>query len=281
MLCCVPLGTILRKAVPRGKARKSNDALPRIGIDEKAFRKGQNYIRLIYNLHQSTVEAISDGNDTEAANAAFSQLSEEQLGSVQAIAMDMSAAYVKSAKANIPLAEEKIVHDRFHIMKMGNEAVDKVRKSEHRELKESGDNRLTGTKFLWLTGMGNLSESQRNRFDAVYMQQLKTGRAWGYKEVLRDLWQHRTATQAIEFFKDWYNRVIHTNLEPLKSVAKAINERLANVVSHCTHGITNAVAEGLNSKIMNINRRVGSYRNRENFKTAIFFYCGGLELYPR
>lgn len=273
--------SILEKAVARGKARKSNDALPRIGIDEKAFRKGQNYITLIYNLDQSTVEAISDGNDTEAANAAFSQLSEEQLGSVQAIAMDMSAAYVKSAKANIPLAEEKIVHDRFHIMKMANEAVDKVRKSEHRELKESGDNRLTGTKFLWLTGMGNLSESQRNRFDAVYTQQLKTGRAWGYKEVLRDLWQHRTATQAIESFKDWYNRVIHTNLEPLKAVARAINERLANVVSYCTHGITNAVAEGINSKIMAIKRRVGGYRNRENFKTAIFFYCGGLDLYPR
>lgn len=128
--------SILRKAVARGKARKSNDALPRIGIDEKAFRKGQNYITLIYNLDQSTVEAISDGNDTEAANAAFSQLSEEQLGSVQAIAMDMSAAYVKSAKANIALAKEKIVHDRFHIMKMANEAVDKVRKSEHHELKE-------------------------------------------------------------------------------------------------------------------------------------------------
>lgn len=273
--------SILRKAVARGKARKSNDALPRIGIDEKAFRKGQNYITLIYNFDQSTVEAISDGNDTEAANAAFSQLSEEQLGSVQAIAMDMSAAYVKSAKANIALAEEKIVHDRFHIMKMANEAVDKVRKSEHRELKENGDNRLTGTKFLWLTGMGNLSESQRNRFDAVYTQQLKTGRAWGYKEVLRDLWQHRTATEAIEFFKDWYNRVIHTNLEPLKAVARSINERLANVVSYCTHGITNAVAEGINSKIMAIKRRVGGYRNRENFKTAIFFYCGGLDLYPR
>jgi len=59
-----------------------------------------------------------------------------------------------------------------------------------------------------------------------------------------------------------------------------IEEGLANVVSYCTHGITNAVAEGINSKIMAIKRRVGGYRNRENFKTAIYFYCGGLELYP-
>jgi transposase len=81
---------------------------------------------LIDHLDQSTVETISDGNNTEAANVAFPQPSKEQLGSVQAIAADMRSAYLKSAKANIPLAKEKIVHDRFHIMKMGNETVDEV-----------------------------------------------------------------------------------------------------------------------------------------------------------
>lgn len=63
--------------------------------------------------------------------------------------------------------------------------------------------------------------------------------------------------------------------------ARTIKGRLANVVSYCTQGITNAVAEGMNSKIMSIKRRVGGYRNRENFKTAIYFYWGGLDLYPR
>jgi transposase len=66
--------------------------------------------------------------------------------------MDMSAAYVKSARENIPLAEEKIVNDRFHIMKMATEAADRVRKGEHRRLLELGDHRLSGTKILWLTG---------------------------------------------------------------------------------------------------------------------------------
>jgi transposase len=83
---------ILEKAVERGKARKKNAPMPRIGIDEKAFRKGHNYITLIYNLDRSTAEAISDGNDIHAGNTAFSQLSEEQLAGVEAIAMDMSAA---------------------------------------------------------------------------------------------------------------------------------------------------------------------------------------------
>ncbi len=67
----------------------------------------------------------------------------------------------------------------------------------------------------------------------------------------------------------------------MKQVARTIRERLPNVVSYCTHGITNAVAEGMNSKIMSIKRRVGGYRNVENFKTAIYTCCGGLDLYPR
>jgi transposase len=272
---------ILEKSVERGKARKKNTPMPRIGIDEKAFRKGHNYITLIYDLDRSTVEAISDGNDIRAGNTAFSQLSEEQLAGVEAIAMDMSAAYVKSAEENIPLAEEKIAHDRFHIMKMATEAVDKVQKGEHRRLLELCDHRLSGTKYLWLTGQENLSDSQRKRFDEAYTRQLDTGKAWAYKEMLRDLWHHGKPEDVTHFFKDWYNRVIHTNLEPLKKVARTIKERLANVVSYCSLGITNAVAEGINSKIMAIKRRVGGYRNRQNFKTAIYFYCGGLNLYPQ
>ena len=100
--------------------------------------------------------------------------------------------------------------------------------------------------------------------------------------MLRDLWNHDDAASATTYFKDWYRRVIHTKLAPMKKLARTIKERIENVVSYCTHGITNSVAEGMNSKIMSIKRRVGGYRNRENFKTAIFFfYCGGLDLYPR
>jgi transposase len=83
---------LLEKAVERGRTRKLNTPMPRIGIDEKAFRKGHNYITLIYDLERSSAKAISDGNDIHAANTAFSQLSEDQLARAHAIAMDMSAA---------------------------------------------------------------------------------------------------------------------------------------------------------------------------------------------
>lgn len=271
---------IIERAVARGLLRKEEKALPRIGIDEKAFAKGQSYITLLYDLDNSTVEAISDGNDTNAGVDCLSQLSEQQVNSVEAIAMDMSAAYVNAAKQVIPLAEHKIVHDRFHIMQLATKAVDQVRRAEHKKLKANDDNRLAKTRYVWIKNLSNLSEKQQALFDETYDLQLQTGKAWAYKEMLRDLWTQPDAQTATGYFKDWYRRVIHTKLEPMKKVARTIKERLDNVVSYCKHHITNAVAEGINSKIMAIKRRVGGYRNKQNFKTAVLFYCGGLQLYP-
>lgn len=273
-------GIILR-AVRRGKDRKEPQPVPRIGIDEKAFSKGHSYLTLLYDLDHSTVEAIADGNDTASGMACYSQLTDDQIESVEAVAMDMSAAYVRATKQSIPLAEEKIVHDRFHVMQHATKAVDKVRRGEHRQLKQEDDNRLAKTKYIWIKSQENLSEKQQILLEDVITLQLQTGKAWGYKEMLRDLWHHDDAASATTYFNAWYRSVIHTKLEPMKKVARMIKERLANVVSYCTHRITNAVAEGINSKIMAIKRRVGGYRNIENFKIAIYFYCGGLDLYPR
>jgi transposase len=124
---------VVQPAVARGLERKQVKDVPRIGIDEKAFRKGHDYVTLLVNLDTSTVEVIADGNDTKSAIAFFLQLSPEQLNSVEAITMDMSEAFVKAAKESIPLAEENIVHYRFHVMQMANQAVDQIRRAENRQ----------------------------------------------------------------------------------------------------------------------------------------------------
>ncbi len=110
-------------------------------------------------------------------------------------------------------------------MKLASEAVDKVRRGDHRQLKQEGDGRLTGTRYLWLTSQENLTEDQKVRLNRVYKQELETGKAWSYKEMLRDLWHHGDAGTATEFFHDWYRRVIPTKLDPLKKVARIIKER--------------------------------------------------------
>ena len=271
---------LIERAVARGQARKQPRALTRVGADEKAFAKGHSYMTIVCDIDHGTVEYVADDRKKESLAGFFQGLSAEQRGAIQAVAIDMHEPYVQAIKEELPLADDKIVHDRFHVMQHASAAVDKTRKQEHKQLSEAGDDRLAKTKYLWLTSQENLSEKQRQRFDEVFSLQLKTAKAWGLKELLRELWEQPTIDDAREFFGRWYRHVIHGQLEPLKKVARMITARLTHVVNYCRHRITNAVAEGLNSKIMSIKRRARGFRNPENFKVAIFFYCGGLDLQP-
>jgi len=92
-----------------------------------------------------------------------------------------------------------------------------------------------------------LSLGQSHIADSLCSLSLATGRAWSYKELLRDLWAQETEGKAKSYFHDWYQRVIRTKMAPMKKLAKSLKERIDNIVTYCTHGITNAVAEGINS----------------------------------
>ena len=269
------------RAVKRGQARKKATVVPRIGVDEKAFRRGQSYMTVVCNLDEGVVEFVSDDRTKDSLKAFYDSRTPRQLKGIKAVAMDMWEPYVQATRENLPGAAGKIVFDRFHIMQHMGEAVDDVRKAEHRALLRLGDETLKGTKYLFLTGQENLSEKRQEELDSLPLSILKTGRAWAIKETLRDLWNNPTPDSARTFFKRWYNWAIRSRLEPVKDVARMISRRLNNVVSYCKHWITNAVSEGLNSKIMSIKRRASGYRNPESFKTAIYFYCGGLDMDPR
>lgn len=161
-----------------------------------------------------------------------------------------------------------------------DEGCDKVGRGQPRQWMTDGDNSLSKTKCVWFTSFENFSGKQQASFDAAYDLQLQTGKAWDYKEMLCNLRSQSSAACATTYFNNWYKRVVYTKCEPVQDVARLIRERLRNVVSYCAHCITNAVAKKANSPIMSIKRRVGGFRNRQNFKTAIFCDCGGLSLAP-
>lgn len=236
---------------------------------------------VVCDIDRGVVEYVTEDRTKESLHRFFDSRTREQLQAIEAIAMDMWEPYVPATREAVPLAHDKLVFDRFHIMQHMTGAVDAVRKAEHRALSKAGDDSLTGTKYLWLMNHENLTDMRQTQLDSLPVRVLQTGRAWALKETLRDLWHHGTPAEAREFFGDWYSWAIRSRLEPVKAVARMITRRLDNVVSYCRHWITNAVSEGLNSKIMSLKRRAGGYGNRESFKTAIYFHCGGLDLYPR
>ena len=252
-----------------------------MGVDEKAAAKGQRYLTLVCDLDSATVEYITDERKQASLDAYFEALTEAERVQIKAVAMDMWEPYINSVRAYLPDPEEKIVFDRFHIMKHMVESVDTVRKREHRALSAEGLDLLAGSKYLWLYSHENLPERHKERFAALKATNLKTGRAWAIKESLRALWHYRRLGWARRFYKRWYFWATHSRLTPVIDVARMINRHLQGVLNYfATARITNAAAEGLNSKIQTIKKMAYGYRNREHFKTAIFFHCGGLQLYP-
>jgi transposase len=272
---------VMDRAVARGRARKKARVIPYFGVDEKAFRKGYQFMTLVCDLERSTVEHIAEDRKIESLRAYWESLTPKQLAGIEAVAMDMWAPYIEATAQAVPEGRSKIVFDRFHIMQYMVEAVDMVRRREHHSLKSDGDESLKGTKYLWLYNRENVPPRQRSTLATLQALCLKVGRAWAIKESLRELWTYRRLGWARRFFRRWFWWATHSRLAPVCKVAHMLRNHLENILTYCRHAITNGVAEGLNSKIMTIKRRACGYRNKEHFKTAVYFFCGGLDLYPR
>jgi transposase len=187
---------------------------------------------------------------------------------------------VQATRAQVPDVDTKIVFDRFHCAKHLNEGVDRVRRAEHKELRARGDTRLTGTKYAWLRNPAHFSRQGWREFRALRRSTLKVARAWALKESVADLWEYRYVGAARTFFRRWYYWATHSRLKPMIEKARMLKTHLENILTYLRHRITNATAEGLNSKIQWIRYTARGFRNRENFKTGIYFHCGGLDLYP-
>ena len=271
---------LMERAVTRGRQRKTRTVVRRIGVDEKAAAKGHRYLTLVCDLEAGTVEHIAEDRKQESLESYYAGLSPEQLDGIEAVAMDMWEPYIQATRAKVPKAAEKIVFDRFHIMGHVGKAVDTVRRQEHRELMASGDETLKGSKYLWLYSRENVPERRRDEFNALIRQELNVGRAWAIKEALRRLWHYVYPASGVKFWKRWYFWATHSRLEPIRKAAETVRRHIDNILTYYQHPVTNAMSEGLNSQIQKIKSMACGFRNIEHFKTAIYFHCGGLDLYP-
>lgn len=270
---------IMEKAVFRGLQRRSEGTMARIGVDEKSFLRGHRYATILSDLDNARVIDVAQDRKEESLAELFRRIPEEQRQQIAAVAIDMWEPYINAVQELLPEAD--IVHDKFHIAKYLGEAVDKVRKSEHKGLKKEGQETLKGTKYLWLTSSKNWSDEQRQQFKELKNKGLQVGRAWAIKELFSDLWEYTYEKSARNFFRKWYWWATHSRLKPIAEVAKKLKRHLDNILTYLRHRITNAVAEGINSKIQQVKSSARGFRNFENYRIAILFFCGKLDMYPQ
>ena len=269
---------IMQRAVARGLARRNVDALQHVGLDEKSFGQGHSYVSVMTDLDAGRVLEVAEDRTREAADSLWNSLPIEQREQVQAVSTDMWQPFVASTHEHAPQAE--IVHDKFHVSKHLNEAVDQVRRRENKALRATGDDRLVGSKQLWLFAPKNLSKERKRQLDALRQESLKTGRAWAIKEHFRRFWNYVYASSALDFFRDWHGWAVRSRLPPIANKAKLLKRHLDALLSYFRHPITNAVSEGFNSRIQSLKSAARGFRNFENYRTRILFYCGKLDLIP-
>jgi len=271
---------IMQRAVARGMSRREAVFPTQIGVDETAFRKRHDYVTIVSDQQEGGVLHVGIDRRKETLKTWYGSLTEEQREAIESVSMDMWPAFINATLESLPDAEEKIAFDKFHVAKYLGEAVDKVRRQEHKALMAEGYEDLKGSKHDWLYNPENMTRKQKIRFKSLRDSTLKTARAWAIKELAMSLWHYVSKTWARKGWEQWLSWAVRSRLEPIKEVARTIKEHLWGILNAVILKVSNGPAEGLNSRIKMIKVRSRGFRNKERFANAIYFHLGGLDLYP-
>jgi transposase len=271
---------VMQRAVKRGLVRRQTESPKHIGVDETAFRKGHDYVTIVSDQEGGKVLHVADERKTTSLESYYETLTDKQKKGIESVAMDMWPAYIKATLEHIPDAQRKIAFDKFHVAQYLGKAVDKVRKQEHKALMAQGWEDLKGSKYDWLSNLGNLSRQRQQSFKVLRQSTLKTARAWAIKDLAMHLWHYVSRTWAEKRWQQWYAWAIRSRLEPIKKVAKIIKKHLWGILNAIILKVTNGPSESINSRIKMIKIRARGFRNKARYRNAIYFHLGGLNLYP-
>ncbi len=268
---------IQKRAVMRGLSRRATQYPKDVMIDETSEKKGHNYLTIV--SEGKKVLYVSEGRDKKAIDGFWETLSEESINGIDSVSVDLWKAFGNSVLENVPNAETKLCLDRFHVAGYFGKALDKVRKKEHRKLMSDGDETLKGMKYQFL--YSNVDNRSRKGFLTIAKSNLKTARAWAMKETAHFLWNYTYMSIAEKKWKKLISWMKRSRLQPMKKLASSLKKHLWMILNAIRHGVSSGCAEGNNSRIQKVKRKACGFRNTENFKNAIYFHLGDLDLMPR
>ena len=241
-----------------------------IGMDETSIAKGHDYLTLFVDLVNRRTIHIAEGKssdtvvkfkeDFEAHNGEYKNITE--------ISCDMSPAFIKGVKDNLPNA--KITFDKFHVLKIINEAVDKVRRTE-----AANNPVLTGLRYIFLKNEVNLTEQQKQKKQEISKLGLDSWRAMLIRECFQDIYKAQSSEEFELLLNKWYYWATHSKLDPIKQVAKTIKRHWDGILHWKDSQINNGILEGLNSILQAAKRKARGYKFT-HFKTIAFLITGKL-----
>jgi transposase len=265
--------SILDKYVDKTRGLNNYSQVTKIGVDETSIAKGHDYVTLFVDLERKKTIFVAEGKDNSTVKAFVADLAQHQgsADNITDVSCDMSPAFIKGVKENLP--EAKITFDKFHILKIINEAVDEVRRMEARD-----NPLLKGTRYIFLKNDKNLSQAQRNTKAALQLSKLnaKLFRALSLREAFQQLYAAPTESDFGMLLKRWYFWATHSRLKPMKKAAKTIKNHWDGILQWKKSQINNGILEGLNSVVQAAKRKARGYKFK-HFKTIVYLITGGLD----
>lgn len=262
---------ILQYHVQEARSREDFSKVRRVGMDETSRRKGHRYVSFFMDMDRRKLLFGTPGKDAATVEA-FARDLEAHGGDpaqIREATLDMSPALIQGAKEHLPHAQ--LTFDKFHAVKLVNEALEEVRREEqksHQELKRS--------RYLWLRNPRNLRRDEEDRLDVLLGQSnLKTGRAYRIKLAFQGLYDEHVST-AEAYLKHWYFWATHSRMAPIIKVAHTIRGHWEGILRWFHSGLTNALLEGTNSLIQAAKAKARGYRSEEYLLTIAYLIAGQL-----
>jgi transposase len=262
---------VLEHYVDEARGRASFAGVTKVGVDETARAKGHVYISLFADLVGARVMYVTEGKDHETVGR-FKQDLVEHGGNPAAVtdfSLDMSGAFIKGISEEFEGAS--LTFDKFHVIKLANDAVDKVRRIEQRT-----DPTLKKTRYVWLKNEENRTETEAATYNALKDSTLKTARAYRIKATLQGLYSETAAT-AGEFFRKWYFWATHSRLPPMIKLAKTLKRHQAGLLRWFDSQVNNGLLEGLNSLIQAAKARARGFRSARKMAVIIYLLLSKLD----
>ena len=262
---------VIQHYVKEARAKELFFEVQRLGIDETSRRKGHQYVTLFVDLDQSKVIYVTEGKDANTIGR-FSNEFHDHGGdsdAVKDICCDLSPAFIFGVEECFPNA--KITFDRFHVMKLMGEAVDRVRREEQRQIVG-----LKGSRYCWLKNPETLNARQRQILQDLSQRNLKTARAYQIRLNLRDFWDH-PPDLAEDYLQKWYVWATHSRLNPVIQVARMIKRHWQGIMNFTKTRINNGLLEGINSLVQAARTKARGYRTVKYFITMIYLIAGKLK----
>ena len=267
------LWRVLRHYVEEARAAADHSGVTRVAFDETAARRGHDYVSLFVDLDGPRVLFVADGKDATTVETFAADLADHDgaAANVTEVCIDMSAAFIKGTAAHLPNAN--ITFDKFHAVKIINDAVDLVRRAEQKDRPE-----LKKTRYIWLKNKGNLSAAQLDTLGGLTELNLKTARAYQIRLTFQDLYAQPSREAAEAFLKKWYFWATHSRLQPVIEAAGTIKRHWNGILRWFDSKIANGILEGINSLVQAAKAKARGYRSTRNLKAIIYLIAGKLEL---